>query len=244
MNVNVKTARTAGVLYLIIIVMGIFAQFVVRESLIEPGDATATADNIIASEGLFRLSIAADFLMILADVAIGLLFYVLLKPVNNGLALLAAFFRLAQATTLGINLLNPLFALVLIKRADYVTGINVEEANALASMFLDGHAIGYRIALVFFGLSILVLGHLLTQSGYFPKVLGYGMMGAAAGYLTDSFAYFLLSNYADYETTLSAVVFAPAIISELALCLWLLVKGVNVQKFATLKAAQADMVGA
>jgi hypothetical protein len=241
MNVNTKTARTAGLLYLIIFVAGIFAQFVVRESLIIPGDAAATADKIMASEGLFRLGIASDFIMILADVAIGVMFYVLLKPVNHTLALMAAFFRLAQATTLGLNLLNLLFALQLVNRADYLSTLDAEQSNSLALMFLDGHAVGYRIGLVFFGLSILVLGYLLIKSGYFPKILGYGLIGASAGYLTDSFAYFLLSNYADYETTLSLVVFGPAVVAELSLTLWLLVKGVKVQQNSmSLNTAQAQ----
>jgi hypothetical protein len=245
MNVNAKTARTAGLLYLIIFVAGIFAQFVVRESLIVPGDAAATADKILASEGLFRLGIASDFIMILADVAIGVMFYVLLEPVNKTLALMAAFFRLAQATTLGLNLLNLIFALQFVKRADYLAAFDAEQSNALGLMFLDGHAVGYRIGLVFFGLSILVLGYLLIKSGYFPKFLGYGLIGASAGYLTDSFAYFLLPNYADYETTLSMVVFGPAVIAELSLTLWLLFKGMNVQqKSASLRGVQAERMRA
>ena len=78
-----NTARVAGVLYLIIIMCGIFAEFFVRSSLIVPGDATATANNIMASESLFRAGIVADLIMILCDVALALVFYVLLKPVSS-----------------------------------------------------------------------------------------------------------------------------------------------------------------
>lgn len=244
MNVNTKTARTAGLLYLIIFAAGIFGQFMVRSSLIVSGDAAATAENILASEGLFRLGIASDFIMILADVAIGLLFYVLLRPVNQGLALLAAFFRLAQAAVLGINLLNLFFALQFVGGADYLGVFDADQSNALALMFLDGHAIGYRIGLVFFGLSIMVLGYLLVKSGYFPKILGIGLMIAAVGYLTDSFAYTLMPNYDDYEAVFSTVVFTPAVIAELALGLWLLFKGVNVQQSVSLNTAQAEVMGA
>jgi len=230
MNVNTKTARTAGVLYIIIFVAGIVADFIIRASLIVPADATATAENIMASEGLFRLSIASDFTMILSDVAIALLFYVLLRPVNNTLALMAAFFRLAQATTLGINLLNLLFVTQLLGGADYLAVFDAEQSNALALMFLDGHATGYRIALVFFAISIAVLGYLLIKADYFPTILGIGLLVAALGYLTDSFANFLLTNYEDYQSMLEVVVFVPAVIAELALALYLLIKGVNVQR--------------
>ncbi len=123
MNANSKTARIAGVLYLTIILSGIFAQFFVRDSLIEPGDATATATNIVASESLFRVGIAADLIMILCDVALAAIFYVLLKPVDNGLALLAAFFRLVQAAILGMNLLNLFLALQLVDVAEHLSRI-------------------------------------------------------------------------------------------------------------------------
>ena len=83
MDSNTKTARAAGGLYLIIIIAGIFAEFFVRQSLIVPGDATTTASNIMASEGLFRAGIAGDLVMIMSDVALALVFYVLLKPVKS-----------------------------------------------------------------------------------------------------------------------------------------------------------------
>ncbi len=231
-NVNLSLrniARMAGLLYVVIIVAGIFAEFVVRSGLIVSGDAAATAENIMASPGLFRLGIVGDLIMITADVAIALLFYALLKPVSNVLALMAAFFRLAQAATLGVNLLNLFFALQLLGGSDYLGVLGTDQSNALALMFLDAHATGYRLALVFFGFSILILGYLLIKSSYFPRILGFGLIVASVGYLTDSFANFLLSNYADYETVFSTVVFAPAFIAELALCVWLLWKGVKAQ---------------
>ena len=242
-----NTARIAGLLYLVIILAGIFAEFMVRSSLIVSGDAAATAENIMASEGLFRIGITSDLIMIMSDVAIALLFFVLLKPVSNTLALLAAFFRLAQAATLGINLLNLFFALQLLGGADYLGTLSADQSNALALMFLDAHATGYRLALVFFGFSILILGYLLVKSGYFPRILGVGMIVASFGYLIDSFANFLLPNYSDYEAIFNLVVFAPAFIAELSLCLWLLRKGVNVQqqdKGISLNTTQAEGLGA
>ena len=122
-----RAARIAGVLYLAIILSGIFAEFFVRSSLIVPGDSAATASNVLASQGLFRLGIAGDLIMILCDVALALLFYVLLKPVSNALALLAAFFRLAQATTLGVNLLNLFLGLQLLIGAQNLDAGSTEQ---------------------------------------------------------------------------------------------------------------------
>jgi hypothetical protein len=242
-----KLARVAGFLYLVIIVAGIFAEFFVRQSLIVPGDATATASNIIAFEGLFRLGIVSDLVMIMSDVALALVFYVLFKPVSNALALLAAFFRLAQATILGINLLNLFFVLQLLSGANYLTVFGPDQLDAFSMLFLDAHSIGYSIGLVFFGINLLVLGYLVFKSGYFPRILGILLIGASLGYLIDTFAKVLLPNYGDYEGIFTLVVFAPAFIAELSLCIWLLVKGVNVQRrdnSISLNTTQAEGIGA
>ena len=148
-----KLARVAGVLYLTIFVAGIFAEFIVRQSLIVPGDAMATAANIMGSEMLFRANIAADLVMIIADIALALVFYELFKPVSRSLSMLAAFFRLMQAATLGVNLLNLVFALNLIDGASYLSVLGTEQQNALALLFLEGHGIGYTIGLTFFGVN-------------------------------------------------------------------------------------------
>jgi hypothetical protein len=247
MTSDKKTARVAGLLYLTIIIAGIFAEFVVRSSLIVAGDATATANNIMASEGLFRVGIAGDLIMIMCDVALALAFYVLLKPVSSALALLAAFFRLAQAATLGINLLNLFFALELLSGADYLAVVGADQLHAQALLFLDAHSTGYSIGLVFFGFSIMVLGYLILKSGYFPRILGALLVFASFGYLIDSFAKVLLPTYDNYEVIFTLVVFAPAFIAELSLCLWLLVKGVNVQQRdnrISLNTTQAEGMGA
>ncbi len=224
-----QTGRIAGGLYLTIIIAGIFAEFFVRQSLLVPGDAVATAQNITAAEGLFRLGIAGDLIMILSDVALAVAFYVLLKPVSRGLALLAAFFRLGQAAILGINLLNLLLVLRLLSGAEYLTVFSAEQLHGLALFFFTGHGLGYSLAMVPFAMSLLVLGYLVFKSGYFPKILGILLVVAAAGYLIDSFAGFLLPNYGAYADVFALVVFLPAFIGELAMCLWLLVKGVKVE---------------
>ncbi len=173
-----------------------------------------------------------------------LVFYVLFKPVSNALALLAAFFRLAQAAILGLNLLNLFFVLQLLSGADYLTAIGADQLHAQALLYLNAHSTGYSLGLVFFGLDCLVLGYLIFKSGYVPRILGVLLVFAGLGYLVDSFASFLLPDYADYEAIFALVVFAPAIIAELSLCLWLLLKGVNVQKWYDSSALKSPHVEA
>lgn len=218
-----QIARIAGVLYLIIIVGGMFGGLA-RESLLISNDPQATAENIIASEGLFRASIMADLAMILADVAIGVAFFYLLKPVNKGLSLLSAGFRLAQAAALGINLLM-LFLVLQFLNGD-VAALDTESAYTQAYVFFNAHGIGYNLALMFFAASILIQGYLVYVSGYFPKLLGILLIIASAGYLIDNTASFILPNYADYAETFQMIVMV-AFPVELIMALWLLVKGVR-----------------
>lgn len=236
-------ARWAGVLYLVIFFAGLFAEFIVRQSMLVAGDATATAENILASESLFRLGMVGDLTMIMADVAIAILFYILLKPVNQLLALMAAFFRLAQATALGLNLVNVFFVAELVGGAEYLSALTGEQSDALVLFFLNGHAAGYRFALIFFAFSILILGYLMVKSQRFPSILGIGLMIAAVGYTVDGVASFLLLNYADMEDVFGMIVFGPAVIAELAVALWLLLKGER-RDPASVSTPQAEMVGA
>jgi SAM-dependent methyltransferase len=222
-------ARVAGLGYLIIIVTGIFAEFFVRSSLIVPGDAAATANNIAASELLFRTGIASELIMLLCDVLVAVALYVLFKGVDKSLALLAAFFRLAHASIVGVNLLNTYVPLLLLGDAAYLTAFDLEQLHALVLLFLQAHSFGYVIGLVFFGVHCLILGYLVFRSGYVPRILGVLLIVASLGYLMDSFSRALLVNYAEYETVFLLIVFVPAFMAEVSFCLWLLVKGVDVR---------------
>lgn len=225
MNILKFTPRTAGVLYLILILTGIYAQFFVRSGLIIPGNAAATANNITSSESLFRIGIASDLIMIICDVVLALIFYVLLKSVNKSLSLLAAFFRLIQAAILSVNLLNLFFALQLLNNPDYLNRFLQSQLNSLIMLFLNIHNIGYSIGLVFFGINCFIIGYLILKSGYIPKILGVLLLFASIGYLTDSFANVLLVNYKSYQDIFAIIVFVPALFAELTFCLWLIFKG-------------------
>jgi hypothetical protein len=161
--------------------------------------------------------------MLLSDVAIAVLFYALLKPVSKTLALTAAAFRLTQAAVLGFNLLNYYAPMLLLGGAQYTNAFEPGQLNAMVMLFLDMHSHGYDLGLLFFGISMLILGRLVVRSGFLPRILGYGLIAAAVVYLAGSLTRFLLPGYSSYV----APVYIVCLIAELAFCLWLLVKGIR-----------------
>lgn len=219
--------RTAGLLYLIIIVCGLFTELYVRGSLIVPENAALTASNIVANASLFRAGFVSDLLMLLSDLALALVFYQLLKPVSQTLALAAVATRLAMDAILAINLLNHFYALLLLSGASYLTAFDSSQIHALVSLALEAQGVGYSIGLVFFAVHCLILGILFYQSTDFPNWLAVLLGAAFVSYMLDSFARFLLAGYdtADYPA-----VMLPALIAEVSLCLWLLIKGVAGQR--------------
>jgi Domain of unknown function (DUF4386) len=221
-------ARLCGVLYLIVIVIGGYTELFVRNKIMVAGDATATANNILASQMLWRGSIAGDVILLVCAVVQALLFYVLLRPVNRNLALLAVFFNLVECAIDGVNKLNLVAALFLSEGADYLKAFEPHQLHALAYLSLKLHAYGYAISLIFFGFVCLIFGYLLFRSGYFPKALGLLMTITGFSYLTISFTQILAPAYAG---TVFPILGVPAFIGELSLCLWLMVKGVNVPRW-------------
>jgi Domain of unknown function (DUF4386) len=231
-------ARIGGVLYLIIIVVGLFGEAFVRDRLIVPGDAKATAANIRSFEPLWRFHIAAEMFLLVCAVVLLLILFVLLRPVSRELALLTAFFNLVAIAVEAVATLNLLVALFPLGNAAYLKAFTPEQLAAMASLSLRSHSYGFGVSLIFFGCFCLVAGYLIFKSGYFPKAIGVLMQIAGASYLTNSFALVLSPALAN---RLFPAVLLPAFVGEASLCLWLLVKGVNVEKWK--EKASAGPVG-
>jgi hypothetical protein len=221
-------ARTGGVLYLIIIAAGLFAEAFVRERLVVPTDAATTAANITAHEFLFRLGIAADLATYVCAVALTAILYALLKPVDANVALVMLIFNLVQDAIGGLNALNTYRPLQLLKGADYLKAFTPEQLQAMALVSLRAHAVGFGIALIFFGCSCLALGYLTFQSRFLPKTVGVLMAVAGASYLVNSVALIVSSRL---SSILFPSILVPAFIGELAFALWLTLKGVNEPKW-------------
>ena len=218
-----KAAIVAGVGLLIMTIFAIFANFFVLESFIVPGDATITANNIMANEGLFRMGICSLVIVAILDVVVAWALYVLVKPVNKSLSLLAAWFRLVYATILGIALHHLFSVLLLLGGADYLTVFETDQLHAKVMLSLSAFSDVWAIGTVFFGLHLALLGYLVFKSGYIPRILGGLLIIAGFGYLIDSFVVFLLPNY---EAPIAMVTF----IGELIFMFWILFKGVKVQQ--------------
>jgi hypothetical protein len=220
-----RIAKVAGALYLLVAVLAGFVHFYVPGKLIVSGDAVATAGNIMASTGLFRMSIASELVILLSEIVLSVLLYLLFKPVNKTISMVAAVSRLAMTVIHGVNLLNHFVVLLLLGGAGYLAVFQLNQLYALVALFLDTYSYGYTIGIVFFTLHTFTLAYLIFTSGYFPRTLGVLFMIAAFGYLIDSFSHVLITGYQTGPVYLAL----PIAIAEIAFPLWLLIKGVNVE---------------
>ncbi|MGI9170336.1 MAG: DUF4386 domain-containing protein [Caulobacteraceae bacterium] len=220
-------ARIAGFLYLITIVAGFFA-FSTRSGLIVSGEAAATARNILASESLYRSSIAADLIGIASYVGVTALLYGLLRPVDRTVSLLAAFFSLmgcAMGIAITLDLVVPL---VLLGDAPYLAAFRPDQLQALARISLRLHGEGYSISLIFFGFYCALLGWLAFRSTFLPRFVGVLLVVAGLGWLSDSLANLVWPALGD---RLDSYAMITGGLGEGGLCLWLLAVGVNTARW-------------
>ncbi len=226
MDTQKKTARLAGLLYLLVIIFGSFAQLYVRNSLIIPGDMVTTAQNIAQANSLFRIGFISDLLMITAFFFLPLVLHRLLHGIDRGQANLMVLSALMSSGIMALNMLNH-FAIIIVTDAPYlVQGFSAEQIQGLIALFMDLHQHGYRIAQIFFGLWLFPLGYLVVKSKMIPKIIGVFLMISSASFLIDFLFYFLIPNY---SPDLSALITFPTVIGEFSICLWLLIKGVREQ---------------
>ena len=216
-------ARITGVLYLLTILTGIFAQGFVSERLVVDGNAAATAANILAHRGLFQLGFAVYLIEMACQIAMTALFYDLLKPAGRSVSLVAAFLGFAGCvikTFSRVFFIAPLFVL---GGAHYLSVFSAEQLQALALLFLNVNDHGAAIALVFFGLYALLTGYLIIRSTFLPRILGALSVLGGLGWLS-----FL---YPPLGYRLFPYIAALGVLGAALLMLWLLVFGVNEQRW-------------
>jgi hypothetical protein len=217
-------ARLTGALYLLIILLGLFAELAVRSTIRVPGNPSITALAIQEDLLLVQSGFLADIVVFLADVIVAVLLYMLLRPVGKALALTAAALRLTGTAIYGANLLHMLAAYLLVGgEMAWMTALTEAQLNELALFFLELHGYGYDLGLVFFGLHCALLGPLLWRSPAFPSVLGVLMLLAGVGYWVGSLTHFLAPD----AVSLVEPVYVFPLVGELALTGWLLVRGVR-----------------
>jgi hypothetical protein len=221
-----RKARIAGALYLVVIVLGLYAELFVRGPIIVAGEAAATARNILAHQGLWRLSVAFDLAAGGAYAAVTVLLYELLAPVNRTLSRIAAVFSLLGIAVGAVSALFQMAALYLIAGPPYLAAFTPAQLAALARLFVRLHGEAGGIGIIFFGVYCLAIGWLIFRSTFMPRIIGVLMALAGAAYLIDSVAGILAPNL-----DLFAWILAPSFIGEASLTLWLLVVGVDTARW-------------
>ena len=211
-------ARVAGLLYLILAACGGWAELAVRSAIRVPGDAAATAANVVAHASQMRLALAADLVNITCFLLVALVMYAILKPVDGRIALAMVVFNAVAVAILGVNLLNHLGALLVATEPGYAVGLDAERSAALVTLLLDMHRHGYHVAQIFFALWLLPLGYLVYRSGFFPRVLGVLLMIGCGGYLAGLVVTYLAPGF-------ESIFALPAGLAEVLFLLWMLVRG-------------------
>jgi hypothetical protein len=218
-----RLARVTGLLYLVLAVVGMLSPMVL-ESLVVPGDARATADGILGSRWLFGSSLVGWLAIVVLDVAISVALYLLLRPASRTLSLLAAAFRLVYSAVLAAVLLNLFDAFLLLTGTQRAAGLVEQQRQAMALASIDAFDAGFLLALVVFGVHLLTLGLLLHRSRYVPRAFGVLLVAAGMGYVVDSLLGLLVG---DHGALVSVVLLAPAVLGEIGLAAWLLLRGVT-----------------
>lgn len=220
-----KIALTAGIGYLIIFFTGIFSNFFILEKLVVPDDGATTLTNITDNAGPFRLGMLSFIFMVLFDLVLTWALFLLLEHINRNLALFMAWFRLVNCAVFGVALFHLFDVLELASASPHLAQVPTEYLQAEVMRSLVGFNYTWLLGLLFFGIHLVALGALALQSGYIPRFIGYLLFLAGAGYLADSFAQFMLANYADYKDVFTMIVLIPGVAGELSFTVWLLLRG-------------------
>ena len=221
-------ARVAGALYLVNIVLGAFAVGVVPGIVVVAGDPAATAHSLQAHETLYRLGLVAHVVILLTNVGLAVVFYDLFKVVSRRLALAVVYFTLLGTAVEGAGLANQFVPLALMGGGGYSGTLSAAQVQALAYLPLDQLGASYAISSVFFACYGLAIGYLVFRSSFLPRLLGVLLAIGAACYLTYAVSIVLSPEFAAH---LVPYIQLPSLVGEGSFSLWLLIAGVNVQRW-------------
>jgi len=220
--------RFAGLLYVLMSIPGFFALIYVPSKLIVHGNATATTNNIAASETLFRLGIACNLICQAGFIFVALALYDLLKGVNQRHASLMVTLIVVSIPIAFLNELNAIATLVLVRGADFLSIFEKPQRDALAMLFLNLHSYGFDVAGIFWGLWLFPLGLLVYGSGFLPRILGVLLILNGFTYPVNSLTSLLVPHYVQIVSQWMM----PLSFGELLFMFWLLIKGANPKPLA------------
>lgn len=224
-------ARTAGVLGLVSILAGGFGEAYVPAVLVMGRDAATTAANIVGSESLFRWGFAGYLVEALCDTGLTLLFYLILRVVRGDVATLAVFFRLIATAGFAMAQVFYFAALPIVREADRFAAFSPEQLNAMARLSLDLSGYAQTVFTMFYGVGSILFGYLMSRSEFLPKSIGILLALSGFGFVAKTVTWVLAPSYS------SPLLLMPAGVAVLALTIWLIVKGVDVDKWT----AKADL---
>ena len=225
-DTSVQTySRAVGILLVLSMVGGFFGEMYVP-SLMLGEDAATTAAQLRSNDGLFRLGFAAYLVEAVSDVVLAWLFYVILKPVHRELALLSAFFGLVSTTLFAVTKMFYFAAPMFVRGSEYLTAFPSDQLDAFATLFLSLYGVLSGLTMLFYGMPWIIRGYLTYKSDYLPRALGLLMIAAGVGFVGKTITYVLVPAYS------SNLLLAPMFFNALALAIWMLVRGVDHDKFA------------
>ena len=223
MHPTVKAARIAGVIYLAMVIVAPFSMLYVSGKLIVRGNATSTAENILAHETMFRLSIFGDLIGHVIFICLAVALYRLLTNMDKTWAILMVSFVLVSAAVGYLNALNNIAAVILFRGGEFLDVIDKTQRDALGMLFVRLHNNGEFISEIFWGVWLFPFGLLVYRSGFLPRLLGVWLIVACFAWIALSItALFFPSHYGAAFTWLQ-----PAFFAEMAIMLWLLIRGAN-----------------
>jgi hypothetical protein len=226
MNSSKKTARIAGLLYLVNAVTGFFGIIYVPSRLVVSANVGATANSILASERLFRLGIVSELICAVEFIFLLWVLYRLFGGVSKAHASLMVIFGLAFVPIMCMNVLSEIAALTLLRGADFLSIFDRPQREGLAMLFLDLHRYGYIVGWIF-GPWLFFFGVLVYKSGFLPRILGVLLIAACFAYLADSLTPLLLPSY---EHVVGRIANIALTLGEPAIILWLLIMGAKDQR--------------
>jgi hypothetical protein len=229
-------ARVGGVLYGIMIALGILEEVFIRGRITVGGDAAATFANLQKMEMLWRTGIALELLLLILSVGLALVLYVLTKPVHEEMALLALLFNAIAIAVEGAYSMQLVEALFPLGTSAYLSAFTSGQLQAMTALAMKAHVFGFGIVLLLFGPYFFVTGYLIFKSGYLPKPIGVLYQLAGLAYVVNGFALVLAPRFAGGMFMIMA---GPAFVGEASFALWLLIKGVRIEKWRPLTSARA-----
>jgi hypothetical protein len=223
MQTNKHKARIAGLLYLVVVLAGIFSLAYVPSQIDATGDAAATVRHLVAHESLFRFGIVAGLVCYTAFLVLPLALYRLLSPYGKQAAVLMVAFAIASVPISFVATLHKFDVLSLLGGAEYLRVFSTAQLHAKVMLSLEAYGDGLQVASVFWGLWLLPLGYLVFKSGILPRVLGVLLMLGCCGYMIYFLGSVLFPGYAD--SGIAGYIRLPASVGEIGTCLWLLLVG-------------------